>query len=257
MIPKSVAICMPCYGGLIHARTAVSVSHAILELKARGVDAQWVNVEHESLVQRGRNVLVHLFLKSGYERMVFIDADIVFRPDSLLALLERDEDVVGGAYPRKMLNWKAITAAVKRGEDNPAKYAADFVVNVFRPESGDGGEVTVPVHDGCLVEVEALATGFLSLSREALLKMCEAYPETAYIDDSHKHGGEGMFALFDAGIVGTRYLSEDYLFCHRWRRIGGQCWLHLGIPLGHIGSHTYAGDLHTVFQPVERAEAAE
>jgi hypothetical protein len=244
-----VAIGMPCYGGLIHAKTAKSVMLATRELDRRGVEVTHLYLEHESLVQRGRNVIAHIFLKSGADRLVFIDADIVFQPESLLMLLERPEDVVGGAYPRKCLNWPAIKAAVMRGEEHPQRFAADFVVNVHQPE-GVTGDVVAPVKDGCLLEVEALATGFLSISRDALLKMAEAHPEAAYTSDDRQHAGEAMYALFDCGIVGGRYLSEDYFFCHRWRAMGGQCWLHLGVPLGHVGVHTYAGDLHSVFQPV-------
>ncbi len=241
---------MPCYGGLIHAKTAKSVALATNALDKAGVHVEWITVEHESLVQRARNLLAHLFLKSRCDRMVFIDADIVFRPEALVMLLQRKEDVVGGAYPRKALNWPAIRRAVERGEEHPQRFAADFVVNVIRPDGSAGKEVEAPVRDGCLLEVEALATGFLSLSREALLKMAEAYPESIYESDDRQHAGEAMHALFDCGIVGGRYLSEDYFFCHRWRKLGGQCWMHLGIPLGHIGQHTYAGDLSAMFQPV-------
>jgi hypothetical protein len=247
-LPKSVAIGMPCYGGLIHARTAKSVMLATQALDAHGVHVEHIYLEHESLVQRGRNLIAHLFLKGSCERLVFVDADIVFQPDGMLALLEREEDVVGACYPRKALNWQAIKAAVARGEEHPQRFAADFVVNVVRPEGVS--EVIAPVRDGCLLEVEALATGFLSLSREGLLRMAEAYPETIYKSDDRQHAHEAMHALFDCGIVGERYLSEDYFFCHRWRAMGGQCWLHLGIALGHIGVHTYAGDLTAMFQPV-------
>jgi hypothetical protein len=250
---NSVALCVPCYGGQIHAKTAKSIAVALRALDVAGLHVEWMTIEHESLVQRARNVLAHLFLKSRCERMVFIDADIVFHPQSLANLLERNEDLVGAAYPRKCINWESVRTAAAAGEPDLQRYAADFVVNVLRPHEG---VVEAPVRDSCLVEVEALATGFLSISRECLYKMCEAYPETVYSDDSRQHAGEGIHALFDGGIVGQRYLSEDYLFCHRWRAIGGQCWLHIGIPLGHIGQHTYAGDLHTVFQPVVREVAA-
>lgn len=246
---KSVMIAMPCYGGLVHARTSRSMMLATLALEKAGIHVEWATVEHESLIQRARNLLAHLFLKSNCERLVFIDADIVFQPEALVMLLERDEDVVGGAYPRKALNWPSIRAAIARGEEQPQRFAADFVVNVVRPEGQ--AEVIAPVKDGCLLEVEALATGFLSISRAALLRMAEAHPETIYVADDAKHAGEAMHSLFDCGIVGERYLSEDYYFCHRWRQMGGQCWLHLGIALGHIGVHTYAGDLSAMFQPVE------
>src|ERR1044072_7310325 len=116
---KSVAVCMPCYGGVVAAKQARSVAIATNALDKAGVHVEWLTVEHESLVQRARNLLAHLFLKSKCERMVFIDADIVFHPSALVTLIEREEDVVGAAYPRKCLNWPAIKRAVERGEEHP------------------------------------------------------------------------------------------------------------------------------------------
>lgn len=266
-----VAIGLPCFGGLIHMRCARSLMVAGLALERAGIGVEWLIVEHESLITRGRNLIAHMFLKSDCDRLVFVDSDITFHPSALVMLLDRNEDVVGAAYPKKAINWANVQAAVKRGEEQPARFAADFVVNALRPRltpyptiedaragvgSADalqaqcGGDVQAPVHDGCLLAVESLGTGFLSLSREALYRVAEAHPETVYTSDDKSHRGEAIHSLFDAGVVDGRYMSEDYLFCRRWRAIGGQCWLHLNIPLGHIGSYTYTGDLHTVFQPV-------
>jgi hypothetical protein len=245
---KSVAICVPRFGGLIHGKTADAIHLAASELDKRGDHVELHYIDHESLIPRARNLLCHLFLKSKCERMVFVDADILFHASALIALVDRPEDVVGAVYPRKCINWRNVRRAVDRGEEHPQRFAADFVVNMLAPDGP--GEYRATVRDGCLVEVEALPTGFLSLSREALMRMAEAHPETIYVDDGERHGGDALYALFDGGIVGERYLSEDYLFCHRWRALGGQCWLHIGIALGHIGQHTYAGDLHTVFQPI-------
>ena len=38
-------------------------------------------------------------------------------------------------------------------------------------------------------------------------------------------------------------LGEDYSFCHRWRAMGGRCWLYVGTDseLGHVGMHLYQG----------------
>ncbi len=246
---KSVMIGMPCFGGLIHAKTSKSVMLATQALDAAGIKVHHCYVEHESLIQRARNTIAHEFLKSEAERLVFIDADIIFQPETLVMLLMRNEDVVGGAYPKKRLDWDNIKAAVLRGEEHPQRFAAEFVVNAIMPAGAD--EAVVPVKDGCLLEVAHLATGFLNISRNALLKMAEAYPESIHKAEDPEHLGEALHAFFDCGIVGERYLSEDYYFCHRWRQMGGQCWLHLGVALGHIGVHAYAGDLLATFQPVQ------
>jgi hypothetical protein len=37
------------------------------------------------------------------------------------------------------------------------------------------------------------------------------------------------------------YLSEDFTFCWRWRKIGGQIWLDQKSELTHIGCYEFEG----------------
>ena len=37
------------------------------------------------------------------------------------------------------------------------------------------------------------------------------------------------------------YLSEDFTFCHRWRKIGGKVWLDTRTALKHVGSYEFQG----------------
>ena len=41
----------------------------------------------------------------------------------------------------------------------------------------------------------------------------------------------------------NRYLSEDYTFCRRWQKTGGEIWLDLSTRLNHCGSYTFEGDV--------------
>lgn len=202
-----VALATPCYGGMIHARTAAAIAASIATLMRRGDACEWLVVEGESLVPRARNMLAHRFLRSGAELLVFVDGDIEFDPAALALLLDSGEDVVGGAYPKKQPG--AVELVVER--------------------------LPGAARRGPLVEVARIGTGFLSISRDALERLCAAHPETAYRDSA----GEIVHALFDTAVVGGQYLSEDWLFCDRWRASGGRVWMHDGVRLGHIGSATF------------------
>ena len=50
-----------------------------------------------------------------------------------------------------------------------------------------------------------------------------------------------QYALFDCAIDENtgEYLSEDYAFCRRWRKIGGKIWLDTESRLVHIGTHEF------------------
>ena len=83
-----------------------------------------------------------------------------------------------------------------------------------------------------LLKVEAVGTGFLMVSREAVLKMFAAYPELK-IDDWNVARSERphLYDLFkdlyyddpELEFGGRRRDGEDFSFCHRWRAIGGEC----------------------------------
>jgi hypothetical protein len=45
-----------------------------------------------------------------------------------------------------------------------------------------------------------------------------------------------------------RYLSEDYMFCQRWRALGGQVWLCPWMKTKHIGTFPFAGDMQAIAQ---------
>ncbi len=47
------------------------------------------------------------------------------------------------------------------------------------------------------------------------------------------------FMLIDPETGG--YLSEDFTFCHRWRRIDGKIWLDTKGRLKHVGSYEFDG----------------
>jgi hypothetical protein len=43
-----------------------------------------------------------------------------------------------------------------------------------------------------------------------------------------------------------RYLSEDYMFCQMWRKIGGSIWLCPWMKTAHIGTYHFQGDMPAV-----------
>lgn len=151
-------------------------------------------------------------LSSKADRVVMVDADIAFEADDLLRLLECEEDVVGGVYPKKEDTFVAVLEPCL----NPARRETSTVLEVAR-----------------------IGTGFLSISRNALERMVAAYPETAYRPHGGVANGKIVHALFDTAIVDGRYLSEDWLFCDRWRAIGGKVYCHKQVHVGHVGSKIY------------------
>lgn len=227
------------------ARSVLMLTH---EFARMGVEWSLDLELHESLVQRARNSLTHRMLKSQATHLLFIDADVEFRPLDVIGMLGADKPLVCGAYPKKTLDVGNIAKAVQRGDADPMAHAANYAINVLPPKDG-GAEVTLNATDLCVPILDA-PTGFMLVQRDVLLQLAAAHPESLYYSDQGQTRGEAIHALFDCAIVEGRYLSEDYLFSRRWQNLGGTVWLFLPAKLGHVGSYTYRGDLFTMFQPV-------
>jgi hypothetical protein len=241
----SVVVATPCYGGLV---THVYL-HSLLKLTSfvgrRAFSVGLLTSAHDSLITRSRNALVKSFLDTpGATHLLFVDADIGFEPEAVQRLLAFDQEVVAGMYPLKVVDWGRMAAVLRPGmTERMAREAGAHFVGV--PCRGADREE----RDG-FVTADYAGTGFMMIQRRALERLIEAHPETRYrtmqtypappLDG----GGAPYHSLFDCTIdpeTGT-YLSEDFTFCRRFRKLGGKVWLDTESRLRHVGSLEFSGD---------------
>jgi hypothetical protein len=247
-------VATPMYGGMAHGMYVKSCLDLQTICNQYGIDVRFSFIFNESLIARARNYLVDEFLRSGHTHLLFLDADIHFDPRDVIALLALDKDVVGGPYPKKSIKWSAIKEAVKRNSEIDAgeleKVAGDFV---FNPAPGtEKFSVAEPI------EVLEIGTGFMMVKREVFDKFKDAYPQLRYKPDhvgqANFDGSRYIHAYFDTvidskengGFGSDRYLSEDYMFCQWWRRLGGQIWLCPWMRTHHVGTYAFTGDMPAV-----------
>jgi hypothetical protein len=232
--PVHLFIATPCYGGLIHQRY-MQCTYLLMQYgAAHGIRVQLELLGRESMITRARNMLVSQFMDSGATHLFFIDADTGFEIQQVLRMLAFDQDVVAGMYPLKLIDWnEEALARAQAGE--PLDYAAIRFV----------GTPSSPLkRDGAFVEADYAGTGFMMIKREVIARMFESYPQLKYKcahNCTDVYLSENQYALFD-GIIdedSREYLSEDYAFCKRWRKIGGKIWLDTESRLVHIGNHEF------------------
>lgn len=248
-------VATPMYGGMNHGL----FTNSCLKLQALmiryNIDIKFSFLFNESLITRARNYLVDEFLRSDCTHMLFIDADIHFNPDDVIALLALDKEVIGGPYPKKTINWKNVARALAKNPDmKPSELERLVGEYVFNPIKGTRKfSISEPL------EVMEIGTGFMMIKREVFDKMRDAYPSIIYKPD---HVGQDNFdgtryihAYFDTiidskdSILGhgsDRYLSEDYLFSQMWRKIGGKIYLCPWMKTQHIGTYAFTGDMTAV-----------
>jgi FkbM family methyltransferase len=289
-------------GGHVHAAHHQSLELLRTAAAANGIDLT-ISKDGGTGVDRARNRQVAVAMSCGTEKagaqlmaarrpshFMFIDSDIVFDPMDVIKFVVSGLDIVGGAYPRKDIDWKNVAAAVKRGveAEELEAHSTSFILNgLLGP--GVANEL------GAFMEVEELGTGFLCFKLSVIDTMVEKLgPEIAYVTDYEPRDEvHHMFfkcdrdprcelevskrdllnAILKADLMSDvasqrqryeaalanmpktlgRYLTEDYNFCRQAMLLGFKVYLAVNARLGHIGQYIYRGDLQqaSAFQLLE------
>jgi hypothetical protein len=191
--------------------------------------------------------------------VMFIDNDITWNPIDLLKLVIADKSIVGGVYPLKHYNWNKLV----KDEANP--YNSNVIQSWIQKKNASqlkdiiGDEDTVKFNllsynvnyldnflsiEHNLARVRHAATGFLMITRDVFEAMMQGFPSTKYVDDVHflkPEENKFAYALFDCGVEEGHYFSEDWLFCSRWTKMGGEIYIDVSINLTHSGIEDYSG----------------
>ena len=239
-----IFIATPMYGGMCAGFYTQSILQSVSVLAQAGVQTQFSFMFNESLITRARNALAHTFLKTNATHLMFIDADIKFRPEDIIEMIKANKDIICGIYPKKEINWHSTKQAMDAGvpHDQLKSYTGSFVVNLVDYR----GEVTVPVAEP--VEIFNGGTGFMLIKRKVFQKLKKTVP--FYTNDVGDLSGqlnhaEVIHEYFATSIEpdSNRLLSEDYHFCRIWRLAGGKVYAAPWAQLGHLGSYLFEGQL--------------
>jgi len=250
-------IATPMYGGMAHGLYVKSCLDLQTTFQQYGIETKFSFLFNESLITRARNYLVDEFLRSDYTHMLFIDSDIHYSPQDIIALMALDKDVIGGPYPKKSMNWGNIAQAARNHPDMEPKelenLVGEYVFNVVK--GTQSFQVSEPL------EVLEIGTGHMMIKRHVFEKMAAEYPLIRYKPDhvgqANFDGSRYIHAYFDTvidtseSITGggsERYLSEDYMFCQMWRKMGGQIYLCPWMRTQHIGTYAFTGNMPAVAQ---------
>lgn len=248
---RKLFVATPMFGGQCTGGYCNSMLGLASEFTKHGVTIETGFQYNESLVQRARNYLTDSFLRSGCTHLMFIDADIIFNPRDVMAMLaisdpNSEYKVLCALYPKKELHWGRVKKAVEekvelQKDDDLAYFASGFAFNLLPGTTEIKMTEPTKVMEG--------ATGFMLIQRSVLEEFAEAYPETKYRPDHQSseyfNSKREINAFFDCEIdeESKRYLSEDYYFSKKVRQMGLDVWICPWIQLAHIGTYTFVGHL--------------
>ena len=251
-----VYILTPCFASLCYVSYVHCLMLTVETFRQYNIELKIEFCRNDSLVSRARNNLVARAMNDPkMTHIMFIDNDISWDPIDILKLMISNKSVIGGIYPLKNYNWQTL---VKDGTKNAVKTIIDKKNNsqlkdLISDETAIQHNLlrynvnylsTTLNIDKNLTKVKHIATGFMMIKRDVISKMSMGFPSTKYVDDVsflRPEENEFAYALFDCGVEDGHYYSEDWLFCHRWTKMGGSIWADVSINLTHTGIEDYRG----------------
>ena len=258
----TVYLLTPCFASLCYVNYVSCLMETIELFKRFNIELRVEFCRNDSLVTRARNNLIARAMNDpNMTHIIFIDNDITWDPVDILKLLITDKQLVGGVYPLKSYNWNKLI------HDKRNPYNSNIVQSLITKKNNSqlghliSDETMIQYNllnynvnylsnkisiDQNLTQVKHIATGFMMIQRNVIEKMSAAFPSTKYTDDVNFLKAEEnkyAYALFDCGVEDDHYYSEDWLFCHRWTKMGGTIWIDVSINLTHTGIEDYQGSL--------------
>lgn len=244
-------VATPMYGGQCGGIFSKSIADLSALCAKHQIPLQLYFLFNESLITRARNYCCDEFMRSEANHLMFIDSDIGFDPQDIIAMMalqiqKPEFDIIGGPYPKKCISWEKIKHAVDKGvaDEDPGvleRFVGDYV---FNPKEG---QTRILLSEP--VEVLEIGTGFMMIRKDSMKKFQENYQQYMYRPDhvrtTHFDGSRKIMMYFQAEVdsKSERYLSEDYWFCQKAQQIGLKTWLCPWMRLQHIGSYIYGGSL--------------
>lgn len=202
-----VLIATPAHDGRLDVWYTTSLINSVRIAQDNEVFLHPVFMSYDALIQRARNDLFALAVENGYDNMIFIDSDLEWNPVWIMELLSCQEDVVGGTYRKKTDDAEIYVAKTK---------------NLEASENG-------------LIKVDGLGTGFVKLSRKAVMSLWDASPE-------YENEGKTRRMICDVQIVDGQLYSEDTILFKKLGELGFDIWLAPHMTCVHIGTKKFYGN---------------
>lgn len=209
---KRLMVAAPMYGGQCAGMFTKSTNDLSALFRAHNIQLKYYYLFNESLITRARNYCADEFMRSDCTHLMFIDSDIGFNAQDVLAMLSiidghpnindnKPFDILCGPYPKKCISWEKIKQAVDVGvADEDPNVLENFVGDyVFNPANGKN---TIKLDQP--QEVLEGGTGFMMIRREVFERFSETYPQFMYKPDHVRtkefDGSREIMAYFDALI---------------------------------------------------------
>jgi hypothetical protein len=211
---QHIFLATPAHNNKVNTEFALSLISLNILLKENGVSISNHLCPSGSLLVAERNRIVEDFYRSEATHLLCVDSDLGFPAEAVLAMLKADKEFIAGVYPARI-------------EDNPS--ATEYLI---RPKLTDE---SIIIQENHLLGAEYIPAGFMLLSRAAIQKMRDKFPELYYQPRLEERKDQHAYLFFNTEVYEGEFWGEDYVFCRRAREAGIDIWVDPYIQFNHNG----------------------
>lgn len=166
-----------------------------------------------------RNELIASAVRNEVESLVFIDSDEQWVPQALIDLINSPYDVHG-------------LPVINKSDETEA-----YNVRLLDPSNVQSD------NDGNIV-ANGIGTGFLKISRKALLALWDSHEDVFF-------RGKTLKAICEYGMANGEFVSEDYNLCYKLQAAGFPIWVSTKHTVSHRGTKTWHGNFGSYLRKMQ------
>ena len=215
----SLYIAMPCYDS-VKIQTMVSMCKLVADLTRADIKVD-INTLKSPYVSYARNILTAQFMKSDKDYLLFIDADVEFKPECPLRMVVAQKDIVCTPY------------RVKTNDPKVVRYTTTV------PDNDN-----VKVLPGGLVELTRGPSGMMLIHRRVFETLMKNRPDLEI--QAHQHvdlfpEGFKIFSFWDCVFKDGKWTGDDIAFCNLATENGFKLYANIESTMVHHGGYGYKG----------------
>lgn len=237
-----ILIATPAANGQVTTVYAESIAHLCKALAQQRIDYGYQTTSYADL-ELSRNLLASAALAQSFTHILFVDADMGFKPRAVQRLIGKNVAVVGAVCAKRDLPLFAILDDVKPEHKEAGNGWQRAIISRHMQFSGDplkvDGRIKIEQHDGFAI-FQGIGMGLTLISCDALRQIVDKNLVHRQIEVGKVT--YAVYGFFDRQRHSNGDLyGEDYSFCLRWQKCDGEIWALLDEPILHVGAYNYVG----------------
>ena len=227
----SICISLPAYDQM-HVATCLSLLKLFDKFTKAKIKTT-INTFKCPYIGYGRNVLAALFLQSGFDYQLFVDADVEFEPEVIGRMIISEKDFICCPYRKKT-------------QDQSIKYSVNFEdhqnINI------DNKGVTV---------IKRGPAGLTLIHRKVYEQLMAKHPNLHIKNHSaiSKDAAKYLYNFWETEFKDGIWIGEDVKFCDLAREAGFKFHAIVDGETIHHGTYGYKGKLVDTFQSAKNGKA--